>query len=91
MDGKRFPSRVISSPMPIDYGSTLDLDNRNVSVADYEIVVSQALKNVRHLDRRNLETELRIGKEKKISRRCGGARPQCRCHTNYFVLHGIFS
>ena len=86
-----FRQGFISSPMPIDYGRTLDLDNRNVSVADYEIVVSQALKNVRHLDRRNLETELRIGKDKKISRRCGGARPQCRCHTNYFVLHAIFS
>jgi hypothetical protein len=40
--------------------------NRQVSVADYEIVVSQAVKNVRHLDRRNLESELRDGKGKKI-------------------------
>jgi hypothetical protein len=40
--------------------------DRTVSVADYEIVVSQAVKNVRHLDRRNLETELRNGKGKKI-------------------------
>jgi hypothetical protein len=40
--------------------------DRTVSVADYEIVVSQAVKNVRHLDRRNLETELRNGRAKKI-------------------------
>jgi hypothetical protein len=40
--------------------------SRTVSVADYEIVVSQAVKNVRHLDRRNLEAELRNGKGKKI-------------------------
>lgn len=39
---------------------------RSVSVADYEIVVSQAVKNVRHLDRRNLVSELRDGKAKKI-------------------------
>jgi hypothetical protein len=40
--------------------------NRGAAPADFEIVVSQAVKNLRHLDRRNLVEELTRGKAKKI-------------------------
>ncbi|WP_156407961.1 hypothetical protein [Ensifer sp. Root127] len=40
--------------------------NRQASVSDFEIVVSQAVKNLRHLERRPLGTELTKGKGKKI-------------------------
>jgi len=40
--------------------------NRIASPPDYEVVVSQAVKNLRHLDRRNLVDELIKGKAKKI-------------------------
>lgn len=46
-------------------GSTAQ--KRMASVADFEIVVSQAVKNLRHLDRRNLAVELERGKEKSIA------------------------
>jgi hypothetical protein len=47
-------------------GSGSKAPTREVSVADYEIVVSQALKNLRHLHRYNLHDELTKGKGKKI-------------------------
>lgn len=40
--------------------------NRQASVSDFEIVVSQAVKNLRHLERRPLGAELTKGKGKKI-------------------------
>lgn len=43
--------------------------NREVSVSNYEVVVGQAVKNVRHLDRNILADILQGGKHKKI----GGA------------------
>ena len=47
-------------------GSGSTARNREVSVSDYEIVVSQALKNLRHLQRHKLYEELDRGKGKKI-------------------------
>jgi hypothetical protein len=49
-------------------GSNSDRDNRQVSVANYEIVVGQAVKNLRHLDRVILADALATGKDKKIAR-----------------------
>ncbi len=43
-----------------------DKADRQASVSDYEIVVSQAVKNLRHLERRNLFDEMTKGKGKKI-------------------------
>lgn len=43
-----------------------DKQDRQVSVADYEVVVSQAVKNIRHIDRSNLVAVLEKGKGKKI-------------------------
>lgn len=40
--------------------------DRQASVSDFEIVVSQAVKNLRHLERRPLGAELTKGKGKKI-------------------------
>lgn len=40
--------------------------NRLAAPAEYEVVVSQGVKNLRHLDRRNLVEELGRGKGKKI-------------------------
>lgn len=40
--------------------------DRMAAPAEYEVVVSQAVKNLRHLDRRNLADELKRGKAKKI-------------------------
>lgn len=40
--------------------------DRRASVSDFEIVVSQAVKNLRHLERRQLGAELTKGKGKKI-------------------------
>ena len=42
--------------------------DRLAAPSDYEIVVSQAVKNLRHLDRRNLHDELTKGKGKKIGK-----------------------
>lgn len=39
---------------------------RGAAPAEYEVVVGQAVKNLRHLDRRNLVEELTKGKAKKI-------------------------
>ncbi|MER8606010.1 hypothetical protein NKH48_20100 [Mesorhizobium sp. M1233] len=47
-------------------GSGSKAANREAAPADYEIVVSQAVKNIRHLDRRLLLHELTRGKAKKI-------------------------
>jgi hypothetical protein len=41
-------------------------DDRSAAPTDYEVVVAQAVKNLRHLDRRNLATELKKGKGRKI-------------------------
>ncbi|KPF82326.1 hypothetical protein IP70_21755 [alpha proteobacterium AAP38] len=41
---------------------------REVSVSAYEIVVAQAIKNLRHLDHRHLADALHKGKHKKIAR-----------------------
>lgn len=48
-------------------GSNKDDPDRGVSVSNYEVVVSQAVKNIRHLDRSNLATVLKAGKHKKIA------------------------
>ncbi|MGO7919438.1 hypothetical protein ACC755_09755 [Rhizobium ruizarguesonis] len=40
--------------------------DRQAAPADFEIVVSQAVKNLRHLDRRRLAEELKRGRAKKI-------------------------
>ncbi|MDR6092932.1 hypothetical protein [Stenotrophomonas sp. SORGH_AS_0321] len=42
------------------------LTNRQVSVSDYEIVVGQTVKNVRHLHQQNIHQGLQAGKGKKI-------------------------
>lgn len=49
-------------------GSGSKKDNRQVSVAYYEIVVSQGVKNIRHLDRDRLVAALERGKDKDIAR-----------------------
>lgn len=49
-------------------GSSSEKDNRQVSVADYEIVVSQGVKNIRHLDRDRLSAALERSKDKDIAR-----------------------
>lgn len=41
-------------------------DDRFAAPTDFEVVVAQAVKNLRHLDRRNLGTELKKGKGRKI-------------------------
>lgn len=46
--------------------SKRDEADRQASPSNYEVVVSQAVKNLRHLDRRNLHEELESGKAKKI-------------------------
>lgn len=46
--------------------SKRDEVDRQASPSNYEVVVSQAVKNLRHLDRRNLHDELESGKAKKI-------------------------
>lgn len=46
--------------------SKRDEADRQASPSNYEVVVSQAVKNLRHLDRRNLHDELKSGKAKKI-------------------------
>lgn len=47
-------------------GSGSDKDDRSASVSDYEIVVSQAIKNLRHLHMRSLHDVLTLGKGKQI-------------------------
>jgi hypothetical protein len=47
-------------------GSGSTSPTREVSVSDYEVVVSQAIKNLRHLHRHNVFEELSKGKGKKI-------------------------
>ncbi|CAN5235201.1 hypothetical protein BH10PSE4_BH10PSE4_34190 [soil metagenome] len=42
--------------------------NRQVSVSSYEVVVGQAVKNLRHLERATLAAELEKGKDKLISK-----------------------
>jgi hypothetical protein len=49
-------------------GSGSDKDVRQVSVSDYELVVSQGVKNIRHLDRDRLIAALDRGKNKDIAR-----------------------
>ncbi len=46
--------------------SKLTSPDRQAAPAEYEVVVSQAVKNLRHLDRRKLSDELKRGKAKKI-------------------------
>lgn len=46
--------------------SKSDAADRAAAPAEFEVVVSQAVKNLRHLDRRNLFDELKRGKAKKI-------------------------
>ncbi len=46
--------------------SKRDEPGRQAAPSNYEIVVSQAVKNLRHLDRRNLHDELEKGKASKI-------------------------
>lgn len=51
--------------------------DRGISVSDYEVVVGQAVKNLRHLDRLLLAEGLEAGLDKKIGavvRRAGGAK-----------------
>jgi hypothetical protein len=48
-------------------GSNKDDPDRGVSVSNYEVVVSQAVKNIRHLDRSTLATVLKAGHNKKIA------------------------
>lgn len=45
-----------------------NLPTREVSVSAYEVVVGQAIKNLRHLDHHNLADALNKGQHKKISR-----------------------
>ena len=49
-------------------GSNRADPDRGVSVSNYEVVVSQAVKNIRHLDRSKLATVLEGGVNKKIAR-----------------------
>ncbi len=46
--------------------SSWDTPDRGAKPGDYELVVAQAIKNLRHLDRRNLHDEMKKGKGKKI-------------------------
>lgn len=48
-------------------GSGSDSDNRGISVTDYEVVVGQAVKNIRYLDRSNIAEKLRQGAGKQIA------------------------
>jgi len=47
-------------------GSNSDAANRGLSVSDYEIVVGQAVKNLRHIDRNSLVEKLRANKDNLI-------------------------
>lgn len=42
-------------------------DNRSVSVSNYEVVVGQAVKNLRHLQNKTLSEELKRGKANQIA------------------------
>lgn len=46
--------------------STRNTPDRGAKPGDYELVVAQAIKNLRHLDRRNLHDEMKKGKGKQI-------------------------
>ncbi|MBB4303358.1 hypothetical protein GGD81_002401 [Rhodobium orientis] len=48
-------------------GSGSDSDNRGISVTDYEVVVGQAVKNIRYLDRTNIADKLREGAGNQIA------------------------
>ncbi len=48
--------------------STKQDPKRGAKAADYELVTAQAVKNLRHLDRRNLYDELKKSKDKKIAK-----------------------
>jgi hypothetical protein len=59
------PAKAVISLVHVKASSKTD-DDRLAAPTDYEIVVAQAVKNLRHLDRRNLATELKRGKGRKI-------------------------
>ena len=48
-------------------GSGSDGANRGISVTDYEVVVGQAVKNIRYLDRTNITEKLRQGAGNQIA------------------------
>jgi hypothetical protein len=47
-------------------GSGSSAGNRGLSVSDYEVVVGQAVKNVRYLDRSHISDKLSLNKDKQI-------------------------
>ncbi|CAO3358060.1 hypothetical protein [Azospirillum melinis] len=47
-------------------GSSNKKSKRKLSTSDYEVVIGQAVKNIRYLDKNNLVEELKNGKGKKI-------------------------
>jgi hypothetical protein len=49
-------------------GASTSSPTRGISVGAYEVVVSQAIKNLRHLDRFYLAEGLRLGLERNIGR-----------------------
>lgn len=53
-----------------------DDDDRTVSVSSYEVVVGQAVKNLRHLQNKTLADQLKHGRDKQIGTAvwCDGAR-----------------
>lgn len=59
------PDRKVISLVHVKASSKKD-DKRMAAPAEYEVVVSQGVKNLRHLDRRHLVDELDRGKGKKI-------------------------
>ena len=54
-------------------GASTSSPTRGISVGAYEVVVSQAIKNLRHLDRFYLAEGLRLGLERNIGRLVGRA------------------
>lgn len=48
-------------------GSKSDTQNRGISTSDYEVVVGQAIKNLRFLDLDNLANQLEAGKNKQVA------------------------
>ncbi len=48
-------------------GSGSESENRGISVTDYEVVVGQAVKNIRYLDRTNIAEKLEEGRDKQIA------------------------
>jgi hypothetical protein len=47
-------------------GSHSESENRGLSVSDYEVVVGQSVKNLRHIDRGNIVEKLKANKDGQL-------------------------